>query len=293
MTERELLVCDLDNTLYDWVAYFVPAFYAMVDAVTHLTGCNKDQLLDDFREVHQKFHDTEHPFALLETRTIKELYPNESWEKLRARMDPAFHAFNSARKANLKLYPGVKDTLDFLQASGIAIVAHTESKLYGAVDRVKRLDLLKYFSRIYCRERSPGSHPFENKSGLFDEIQIDRVVELSQHQAKPNADVLLEICSKEGVPFHQAAYIGDSVARDVLMAKRANVFSIWARYGTIHDPNLYAGLIRISHWTAREVDREKKLQLEARAIQPDLIATHSFTEVRQAFNTTQEASAFN
>jgi FMN phosphatase YigB (HAD superfamily) len=52
----KLLICDLDNTLYDWVAYFVPSFYAMVDKVVELLGCDRERLLDDFRKVHQRHH---------------------------------------------------------------------------------------------------------------------------------------------------------------------------------------------------------------------------------------------
>ena len=46
---KRLLICDLDNTLYDWVSYFVPTFYAMADEVVRITNCDRDRLLDDFR----------------------------------------------------------------------------------------------------------------------------------------------------------------------------------------------------------------------------------------------------
>lgn len=98
MPNRQLLVCDLDNTLYDWVGYFVPSFYAMVDRVVEITGCDREKLLDDFRLVHQRHRDSEEPFALLETETIKSLYPQASRQSLLGTLDPAFHAFNSARK---------------------------------------------------------------------------------------------------------------------------------------------------------------------------------------------------
>ena len=34
----KVLVCDLDNTLYDWVGFFVPALYAMVDETVRIWG---------------------------------------------------------------------------------------------------------------------------------------------------------------------------------------------------------------------------------------------------------------
>jgi FMN phosphatase YigB (HAD superfamily) len=78
----KLLICDMDNTLYDWVSYFVPSFYAMVDATVNLLGCDRDRLLDDFREVHQRHHDSEQPFALLETRTVSDFFKGLEKKKL-------------------------------------------------------------------------------------------------------------------------------------------------------------------------------------------------------------------
>ena len=283
MRNKKLLVCDLDNTLYDWVGYFVPSFTAMVDAAVETMGCDKEKLLDDLRTVHQKHHDSEHPFALLETETVKERYAGMSLRDTAEALDPAFHAFNSMRKKTLHLNPGVCEGLAAIEESGTTIVAHTESKLYGAYDRLERLNILCRFKRIYCRERPASVHPNPIVSmDWFSRIPLQKVTELAHHQTKPDPDVLLEICSKEGVSPDDTAYVGDSVARDMLMARRAGVFSIWAEYGTHHDPALYADLVRVSHWTADEVAREKRLSAEAKTISPDFVASTSFDEVLTA-----------
>ncbi|MGD0865365.1 MAG: HAD hydrolase-like protein [Rhizomicrobium sp.] len=279
-----LLVCDLDNTLYDWVGYFVPSFYAMVDAAVEITDCDREKLLDDFRYVHQRSHDSEQPFALLETETVKHLFEGMPIDEIRRQLDPAFHAFNSARKRNLALYPGVRETLDALVAAGLVLVAHTESKLYGVVDRLRRLDLHRYFSKIYCRERTIEQTPAELHSSWFSGFPMNKIIELSHHQSKPNRSVLLEICRNEGISHNEAAYVGDSVARDVLMAKRADVYAIWAKYGAQHNAEIYAALVRVSHWTSDEVEREKELWEEAKKIKPDFIARDSFIEIASALD---------
>ena len=143
---KKLLVCDLDNTLYDWVSYFVAAFYAMVDEAVRVTGCDRERLLDDLRTVHRYHHDSEHPFSLLETEMVQVLFPGQSKKEIARRLDSAFHAFNASRKENLRLYPGVRGALEALSRSGITIVAHTESKLYSVVDRLTRLGLVDFFS---------------------------------------------------------------------------------------------------------------------------------------------------
>ena len=257
----------------------------MVDRVVEITGCDREKLLDDFREVHQKHGDTEEPFALLETQTIKELYPHASAKVILQTLDPAFHAFNSARKKSLKLHAHVPETLELLTDSGIKIVAHTESKLYGVVDRFNRLDLFPYFSKVYCRERSQSPHPIpEIGVEWLQRVPTDLFIELSHHQTKPDPSVLLEICAREGISAEETSYVGDSIARDILMAKRADIFSIWAAYGAQHDAEQYSKLLRISHWTSDEISREVRLKEEAKDIRPDYIARTSFAEVLTALD---------
>jgi FMN phosphatase YigB (HAD superfamily) len=283
MRNNLLLICDLDNTLYDWIGYFVPSFYAMVDAAVDIMSCDRERLLDDFRSVHQMHHDSEQPFALLETRTVKEHYRDVPISSVVKILDPAFHAFNAARNRNLRLHDGVLDSLHLMRSRGVTLIAHTESKLYGALDRLHRLGLSEFFTKIYCRERSTLAHPDTNHgSRWLSRFPLDKVRELSQHRSKPNPQVLSEICASERVPVDDAAYVGDSVARDILMAKRAGLFAIWAAYGAKHDASLYAALVRVSHWTPEEVAKEQQLRQEAASVKPDFVAETSFREVPAA-----------
>ncbi len=278
--KKKLLVCDLDNTLYDWVRYFVRAFYAMVDKTVELTGCNRQRLLDDFKRVHQYYHDSEHPFSLLETETIVNHFRHLDRGEIYENLDPAFHAFNSVRKRELSLHETVRETLETLVENDIVLVAHTDSKLFGTVDRIRRLGLTSYFSKIYCRERVNSTHPNSSAgSNWLDDFPLEKVIELSRHQMKPDPSVLLEICEREGFQTTDCAYVGDSIARDILMAKRAGAYAIWAAYGAHHDEDEYARLVRISHWTEEDVKRERELKEEAKKINPDFIMTNSFSEV--------------
>ena len=88
---------------------------------------------------------SEQPFALLETETIKKIYATVSLDAVVQELDPAFRAFNSQRKKTLRLHAGVKETLDILRHHGIMLVAHTESKLYGAVDRLRQVGAFRVF----------------------------------------------------------------------------------------------------------------------------------------------------
>lgn len=288
----EILICDFDNTLYDWLGYFVPSFYAMVDKAIEITGCDRETLLDDFRKVHQMHGDSEHPFALLETDTIRTLYQGKSVRETADALDRALYAFNAMRKRTLHLHDGVAETLSRLAEAGLVLVAHTESKLYATVDRLRRLDLMRFFARVYCYERGNSVHPDRDLAAKWlDGLPMERIVELSRHQRKPSPDVLLEICERENIDPAHAAYVGDSVARDVMMAKRAKVFSVWAAYGASHEERLYQQLVRVSHWTEQDVQRELKLREAAKSVKPDFVARTCFSEVLRALNFENGAAA--
>jgi phosphoglycolate phosphatase-like HAD superfamily hydrolase len=142
--------------------------------------------------------------------------------------------------------------MDVLALSDVRLIAHTESKLYGVVDRLKRLELFQYFSRIYCRERSIPLHPYPSVGARWlDQFPMEKIVELWHHQRKPSPEVLQEICATEGVDFDDVAYIGDSSARDVLMARKANVLAVWAAYGSKHDPGMYKA--PASDWSRQKI----------------------------------------
>ena len=99
------LITDLDNTVYDWLTAFVPAFYAMVQVAAPLIAVSEEQLLDDLQIVHRKHGDTEHPMALLETRAVRERLslPDDQIAQI---LEPALSSYGQVWNANLRLYAG-------------------------------------------------------------------------------------------------------------------------------------------------------------------------------------------
>ncbi len=285
----KIVICDLDNTLYDWVSYFVPSFYAMVDEVEKITGLSREHILSDFRDVHVEYGDSEHPFSLLETRFVDKILPNHSKEYRKKYFDSAFHQFNLTRKKTLKLYDGVEETLAALIDNDIKIVAYTEANLFAAVDRISKLKIENKFSKVYCKQRSVSTLAGYREKNLkwASEFPINKVFELDPHTRKPNQRVLQQICEDEETSTDQAIYVGDSLTRDIYMAKNCNIFSAWAKYGTNFLKSDYEKLVKISHWSTEDVEREIKLKKEAANVMPDLILKESFSEILQATQITK------
>ena len=163
------VVLDLDNTLYDWVSAFVPAFYAMVDAACSIGQLDREHLLDDLRRVHQYHGDTEHPFALLECNVVREKFTGFSRHQLVEKFDPAFHKFNSVRKHNLHLYDGVREALVSLAERKIPVLAYSDARIVHCLFRLRRLDIKSYFRGLYSpaqRFSAENGDDFEGDTGF-------------------------------------------------------------------------------------------------------------------------------
>lgn len=264
----KLLITDLDNTLYDWVTYFANSFRAMVKDLAVTLDVDEENLLDEFKVVHQHYGNSEHPFAMFELPSVRRRYPGSSRQELLVKLESPLAAFRAAREKHLRLYAGVSDTLRAVSEEGTIIVAHTEAVAIHAYYRLMRLDILKYFRHIYALEGHPEPHP--NPSRAAELIPPPGLIDfIKRNERKPNPAVLQHICRSEGILPSDACYVGDSLSRDVSMAKTAGVTAVWARYGTGYERSLWDILVRVTHWTDEDVAREAELRNLYSDIQPD------------------------
>lgn len=269
---KKILITDLDDTLYDWIGFFIPAFYGLVDEIASITGISKDVLLAEYKKKHQYYGSVEYPFVTLTLPSIQKKYSSLCDDEIKKVLNEAFHKFNSIRKQKLKLYEGVQDTLQKLKEHNISIVGFTESSPENGFYRLKRLGVSDYFSRVYTSTtKYQAPYPLDEKI---------RMVETK----KPDKKVLLEICQLEGYDKTEAIYIGDSLTKDIYMANMAGVTSILIKHPK--EPNdYYQKLVDITSWTEDDFIREENLRRKCqdKNICPDF-TIDSFNHVFDCIN---------
>lgn len=273
---KKIFITDLDDTLYDWIGFFIPAFYGLVDEIASITGISKDVLLAEYKKKHQYYGSVEYPFVTLTLPSIQKKYSSLCDDEIKKVLNEAFHKFNSIRKQKLKLYEGVQDTLQKLKEHNISIVGFTESSPENGFYRLKRLGVSDYFSRVYTSTtKYQAPYPLDEKI---------RMVETK----KPDKKVLLEICQLEGYDKTEAIYIGDSLTKDIYMANMAGVTSILIKHPK--EPNdYYQKLVDITSWTEDDFIREENLRRKCqdKNICPDFTIdsfNHVFDCIKNATN---------
>lgn len=266
----KLVITDLDDTLYSWIGFFVPAFYDMAEEVSRILDVPLEELLVEYKQVHQEVGSVELPHATLLLPSVQQKYQGLTKEQQLHCLDSAFHRFNSRRKKLLTLFPGVKNALAYLAEKNIRIVGYTESAEENGYFRLMKLGIEQYFSKVYVSNsiyERPNHYPSSPKTNIV-------------HAKKPNPELIKEICKSEGALLSETLYIGDSISKDMLMAKQAGVHSVWVDIPA--EPGLYPKLVEISHWTQEDFqnDKHNKLLWKEGGYTPDF-TIHSFDELSE------------
>lgn len=273
----KLLITDLDNTLYDWVSFYSQSFSAMAEELSKEINVPLDILLSEYKVIHQRFGNSEKPFATLELPSVISYFGTNDKILLQKKLTRVFSAFSSKRNHTLKLYPTVRDTLNILRERGVKIVGHTESLEYNSLYRLYKLDVINFFDHLYTIEDNHNLHP-NPKNAKVISVKDDFIIRLSSAESKPNPKLLEHICLTENVDIKDAVYVGDSITKDISMAKSIGMKAVWARYGRQFAPELWEILVKITHWTDKDVEREEQLKESFSRVKPDY-SINSFAEI--------------
>jgi len=276
---KTVLLTDLDNTLFDWVGLWHKCFSAMLEELVRASGVSRQVLIDEFRAVHRRHRTSEYSFALEE---LPSLLARHAQQEIVEEYSSAIDAFCRARRAHLRLYPGVRDVLVALRTRGCLIVGCTESRAFQASHRVRRLgldgildylfspedhDIPAHLTREGVRRYPPSSYEFRHT------VHQHTPPDLS----KPNPDFLRALLRGLGARQEECVLVGDSLHRDVGMAQAAGVSDVHASYGQSHEREEYELLRAVTHWTEEDVERERRAA--AREVRPPHVLEERFDEL--------------
>lgn len=278
-----IVITDLDDTLWNWLEIWYRPFRAMLDRLVEDSGVSRDRLLRDFKEVHEAHGTSEYAFAINELSSLQEKHPGGDLASI---YRPAIEAYRAERDKVLKLFPGVRGTLEAMRAKGALIVGYTDSMAFYTRYRLRKLGLDRVLDYLY----SPADHELpEGKTCedirrySRDHYELRRTIHrhTPPGKQKPSAEVLLDVIRDVGGHPSQAIYVGDKLVKDVAMAQGAGVTDVHAAYGEAHKREEYELLRQVTHWTPAAVEEEKATTAED--VTPTHVLASSFVELLEVF----------
>jgi phosphoglycolate phosphatase-like HAD superfamily hydrolase len=277
--ETRVLIVDVDNTLFDWFAVWHASFSAMILEVEKISGIEREKLYPEIRAIHQRVGTSEYSLLLSEIPSLVAKYGKDS---VLNEMGPAIDAFRNARRKTLKLYDTVADTLLEAKSAGTKIVAYTESQAFYTSYRFKKLGLDTLVDILF----SPPDHQIPDGTSLLSmrakppsayEFAHTKHFFTPKGELKPNPKLLGDILAEVGADARECIYVGDSLFKDIAMAKDAGVLDFHAEYGASHSREEYQLLVGVTHWNDEDVEFEKRIQ--QRDVAPTYRLSKTFGEL--------------
>lgn len=286
-SSASVLVTDMDNTLFDWLAMWQAAFGAMLDRLVADSGVPRATLEAELYAIHQRHGTTEYAFAIQELPSLRARHPrradsNAEDADLPTRYAAAIDAYRVMRRRTLTLYPGVRDTLRAVRAAGALVIAYTESRAYYADYRVRTLELdgaLDYLYSLPDHALPDGLTASQIRRYPPEHYRLRSTVHRHTREGawKPDASVLRGILGDVGAEPAETVYVGDSLVKDVAMAQAAGVVDVFARYGDVRSRPGYDVLRRVTHWTPAMMARSEGIR-EA-DVRPTHVLGEGFAEL--------------
>lgn len=245
-----LFVTDIDNTLFDWVRYYVHAFSALLEAVETETKVPWVILAEEAKQVFVEHGSIEYPFLVQELPSVSKHYGDDIDAMLATVVRSARQRFNVEADRYLVPYEGVSTALGAFRAAhpGVPVVALTDAPRYVAMWKLNKLGLLQHFDAVYglADPRIPTcenagrvkvdpeillKHLRQNAFGFKGRIRI-----LPDDYEKPGTKglktVLMDFDMDEDLAHRQrVVWVGDNQRKDVGLGKRLGVKTAWAKYG--------------------------------------------------------------
>ncbi len=229
------VVTDLDNTLYSWINYIVPALEAMVDSLERTTGLPRIRIVQSLKQVYERVGTNDYAFAIQESAIFRDLGGDfDSFQTMV--IGPAKEAFAAARRKYLEPYPGALDGLDALRASGVRIIGLTDAPRNPAEARIRALGLEERFEALYTLPAYPLPEAVDEKIRRRESEGYYRsripVIELPADHEKPDPRGLARLLADRSLSPEEVLVVGDNRKKDGGSARAAGCRWAWAEYGT-------------------------------------------------------------
>lgn len=226
-----LLILDLDNCLWDWVAYFGAGIESQVKFIADSVGHTREGVYEAFKRAHAHLGCTEHPDAsYYAIRSLADEASDNPAGLARARELALLsrERFLLAALPKLALYEWTKATVVAIQALNIRVIGFTDALRPNADFRLAATGL--YLDGLSA---------------------LNALSTKSDH--KPSTSRLHRIADAEGVHPSQCVVVGDNPSKDIQGANDAGMISVLAAYGQVKPCRELDEVHKVTSWSPSDI----------------------------------------
>ena len=194
------ILFDLDNTLVDFIKMKMEACRSAIVAMID------NGLKINEEEGYRKLIATYFKVGIESDRAFQEFLKKETGEINPKILAAAINAYLETKSQFLKLYPNVIPTLEKLKEKGLILGIVTDAPKVKAYQRLLSMKIEQFF---------------------------DFVIGFEDTERKKKTDIPLKMAiEKLKLEPEEIMFVGDSIKRDIVPAKKLDVVSVFAKYGS-------------------------------------------------------------
>jgi FMN phosphatase YigB (HAD superfamily) len=268
MTAPGVIVFDIDNTVYNFVDFFAPAFRSMVHALSYKSKIEEAIIVESAKAVYQQARTLEHQILIQNM----EIFAHFSPEAKALLINFARQAFSKTRNKYLTPYDGIKYVIERAKEEGYKCIFVTNAPIYHVHKRLVDLDIFNFADGLFAWRGSKidqrDSEHFRKYKERLEAIitKNELIVELEDEQRKPSS-YSYEYIKKKFPYVSNFIVVGDSISKDLTPAKLHGYNTIFAKYGTVVKKKNIDTLLNITPWSNEEVSQHNIADLP-----PDYVA---------------------
>lgn len=189
---------DMDNTLFDFIAAKLIACSEILSFIGREEGDISGEPSELFRYFLRGVYGFEDYENIRDYMQERKLFTVQGYRR-------CCEIYEKEKLQNLKLYPGVADTLEKLKEMGLKLVIITDADRHHALARLTRVGLLEYFDLLIAADMTGTK--------------------------KPDPAHFLFALEALGTKPGEVLVVGDSIKRDMAPARKLGLKTAYASYG--------------------------------------------------------------
>ncbi|TGC11583.1 HAD family hydrolase [Methanolobus halotolerans] len=186
------IIFDMDNTLFDLVEAKIFACSAVVQ---YLEKGNSHELFGYFRRGKHGFESTEN---------ISD-YMKDSGFFSEKNFLECCSIYEKEKIRSVKLYPGVRETIQKLRSMNIMLSILTDAEMKNARPRLEKVELFDSFDSLFTYDITGWK--------------------------KPSHRTFIHALDSMGLQPQETLFVGDSLVRDIVPSKQLGMLAAYAIYG--------------------------------------------------------------
>jgi FMN phosphatase YigB (HAD superfamily) len=279
--QTRLVITDVDGTMASFWDYFVPAIRDFVRDISPRLNKSALELSRDIGHVIERRGTHEYPWLLEETEFAWTHFKDDPDTFIEEFVKPFWQAVDANRAKYLRPFPNVLSTLQELKAQGVKVVALSDAPEYMARVRNKQifdglLDAVYSLATIEPDVDDPYrpitlQHGRERVASLRESTRDlqTRLHILPFSYEKPCPHGLDQVLKDFDVYPQECLFIGDSLAKDGIVAASRGIKFVWAHYGSSLSAE-YEEIV--DHYLKPEITQPKVSTLgNKKSLPPELI----------------------